>query len=134
LRKFFYYVKKGWNKGEKDSLRYHLYIQAEPRFSQKEMYAKQHRVHSRLDELPFNREIEVKSGSSREGRTAVMILLEPNSSAFHYDFTLVKKVTKILEVSYDNVLEFVFMEEKHIEPFLDFVMKLWGGKWLEHEP
>jgi len=127
LRKYIYSIVEGSRSGEP---RFHLYIRAERRFSLRELYAKQHWAMAHLDGLPFN-EYAVKLAMSREGSTQILILLEPSSSAFHMDVVTVKKETKTVEIHYDNILEFVFTEKEHIDPFLRLIQSEWRGEWIE---
>lgn len=127
MRKYIYSIVEGSRSGES---RFHLYIRAERRFSFKEMLAKQHWAMAHLNELPFN-DYEIKLASSREGSTQILIFLEPNSSAFHADVVTVKKETKIFEIHYDFILEFVFTEKEHIDPFLQIIQSRWKGEWVE---
>ena len=127
MRQYFYSIKETVRD---DVKRYNLYIWAKRRFSLGEMLAKQHFVLSHLDELPFN-SITVKTASCREGSTQIVALLEPTSSAFHYDYINLDKLERVLEIWYDNVLEFVFTERKHVQQFLEWIKKKWKGKWVE---
>jgi len=129
LRRYFYTIKRNMRDEE---TRYHLYITAKRRFSFNEMLAKQHWVLAHLDELPFN-DITVKIGSCREGSTQIVALLEPISSAFHYDYVRINKLKRHFEIWYDFVLEFVFTEKEHVEVFLEWIRKKWKGEWKEDE-
>jgi len=129
MRKYVYSIVEGSRSGES---RFHLYIRAERRFSFEEMLAKQHWALAHIDELPFN-DYEIKLASSREGSTQILILLEPDSSAFHADVVTIKKEVKTVELHYDFVLEFVFTEKEHIEPFLQLIQNKWVGEWVEEK-
>jgi len=119
MRKYFCSIKKTLNDNE---TRYNLYITAKKRFSLDEILVKQHFVLSHLDELPFNN-ITVKVASCREGSTQIVALLEPASSAFHFDYVRLNKLDRPLEIWYDNVLEFVFTEKEHLQKFLEWIKK-----------
>ena len=129
MRRYFYSIKET-SKG--DEKRYNLYIWAKRRFSLGEMLAKQHYVMAYLDELPFNN-ITVKTASCREGTTQIVALLEPTSSAFHYNYVNINKLDRSIEIYYDYVLEFVFTEKEHVETFLEWIRRKWKGEWQEEE-
>jgi len=129
VRRYFYSIKETVRGNE---VRYNLYITAKRRFSLDEMLAKQHYVMAHLDELPFNN-ITVKTASCREGTTQIVALLEPTSSAFHYDYVNLNKLDRSVEIYYDHVLEFVFTEKEHVETFLEWIRRKWKGEWKKEE-
>lgn len=120
-----YSIVEGYRSGDP---RFHLYISAIRRFSLRELFAKQLWAMTHLEELPFN-EFTVTTAAAREGTTHVVIIQSPNSSAFHFGRIVVKKETMSIEVHCDFVLEFVFYNKEHIEPFLQLVKNKWKGEW-----
>ena len=127
IRHYYYHIINNTWKGKN---RWNLYVQANRRFSLKEMLAKQHWILAHIDELPFNN-ITIKTASCRESSTEIIhpIIPEPNTVAFHFNEITLDKIARIISWDYDFVLEFVFNDEKHVEPFLDFLQKHWRGEW-----
>jgi len=91
---------------------------------------KQHWVLSNIIDLPFNN-YEIKTASCREGDTAILAMLEPDTSAFHCDIININKLKHKVEIYYDFLLEFVFTEDTHLKPFLEFLQQQWKGEWKQ---
>jgi len=127
MRKYLYHIKKSSFDGEN---RWNVYVQADRRFSLKEMLAKQHWVLHNIVQLPFN-QCEVKMASCREGSTSILVILEPNSSAFHFDTVSINKLNHTVILDYDFVLEFVFSRKNHVKPFLELLQNHWKGEWVK---
>ena len=127
VRKYFYHVKET---SEPDGWRYHLYVQANRRFSLGELLAKQHNLMMKLPEI-FKEDIEVKLATCREsGPMAITFFFqEPVTSAFHYDF--LKKQKQQIFLYYDNVLELVFTRKAHLMKVLEWMKNNWKGEWKE---
>jgi len=131
VRHYLYHIIDNTWKGKK---RWNLYVQANRRFSLGEMLAKQHWILAHIDELPFNN-ITLKTASCRESTQLIQpILPEPSTVAFHYDDITMNKLNRVITWDYDFVLEFVFHNEKHVQPFLDFLQKHWHGEWKMMPP
>jgi len=129
-RQYYYGLKQTIWQNEK---RWNLYVTANRRFSLKELLAKQHFVLSHIDELPFNN-ITLKLAASRESFQVIEpIFPEPETAAFHLDEVTLDKISRKVMWDYDFVLEFVFDNEQHIDPFLNFLQKHWKGKWNKAE-
>jgi hypothetical protein len=98
------------------------------------MLAKQHWILAHIDELPFNN-ITIKTASCRESIEVIKpILPEPSTVAFHIDDITLDKIARVISWDYDFVLEFVFNNEKHVQPFLDFLHSMAGRPLLNHAP
>ena len=126
VRHYYYHLINNTWKGK---TRWNLYVQANRRFSLKEMLAKQHWILGHIDELPFNN-VTLKIASCRESTEVIKpILPKPSTSAFHLVNITLDKVARVIIWDYDFVLEFVFNNEKHVQPFLAFLQKHWRGEW-----
>jgi len=94
------------------------------------MLAKQHWILAHIDALPFNN-ITIKTASCRESTQVIQpIVPEPSTTAFHFDEITLDKIARVVKWDYDFVLEFVFNDEKHVQPFLEFLQKHWRGEWV----
>jgi hypothetical protein len=126
-RRYYYHVMDNVLEGTKY---WHLYVHANRCFSMVEMLAKQHWILAHIDALPFNN-ITFKTASCRESTQAIQpIIPEPNITAFHCDEITLDKIAHVISWDYDFVLEFVFTDEKHVLPFLEFLQKHWHGQWV----
>jgi len=126
-RKYFYQIKET---SDPDGWRYHLYVNAKRRFSLNELLAKQHNLMMKLPEI-FREDIEVKLASCRESGplTITFFFTEPVSSAFHFDF--LKKQDREITLGYDNILELVFTDKRHLMKVLEWMKNNWKGEWIE---
>ena len=143
MRTYTYQIKQGPG-NEPNKTIFHLYITAVPRFSLREVLAKQHWFMTHLLDLPFNK-IELKLAGSRESRDIHIeididilqkeidkVVVLP-TSVFHYDYVTLDKVSKTVSVDYENVIEIVLYENTQIQPVLDLVMSKWKGVWQKLE-
>jgi hypothetical protein len=130
VRRYYYHLVNTW----KGKTRWNLYVQANRRFSLREMLAKQYWILGHIDELPFNN-VTLKIASCRESTAEVIkpIFPEPSTSAFHFVNVTLDKAARVITWEYDFVLEFVFNDEKYVEPFLEFLQKHWCGEWKKLE-
>jgi hypothetical protein len=126
MRTFYYRVKENAFNSEK---RYHLYIWADRRFSLYEMLAKQHNILNHLYEI-FQEDVEIKLASCRESNS-VIIKFNFSTSAFHADIVEIKHSKKEIFFDYENVLEFVLTDSRHIDKLLEWLKSKWKGEWIE---
>ena len=137
MRKFFYRITEH---SHADGTRTtHLYIWAKPKFSLREMLAKQDKLFWLIvDVLPEAGKLV--TAAMREAEK-VHYTIRPKRRVVHHDGPQVcalshvdyeySRVKKEVSIYYDNVLEIVFFERDRemIKRVLDLLKKEWGGVW-----
>jgi len=131
MRKYYYTITKIDRKSEKTI---HLHVRAKPRFSLREVLAKQDRIIMSLPTMPHNKnEFTVGTGCLRETRRVTFHPEPLDAIACRYGFAIINWKCKTVDILYDYVMEFVFTDASVVGQFLEWLKKQWRGEWIRED-